>query len=576
MDVTNTLEIGTLLMGLLGGLALFLFGMDYMTDALKLVAGDGMKNILARLTSNRFSGVFAGAFITSIIQSSSVTTVLVVGFISAGLMTLAQSIGVILGADIGTTITAQIIAFKVTRYALALIALGFALNFLGRKSSVHQVGAMIMGLGLIFFGMELMSNATRPLRTYEPFINMMTQMSSPFWGILIGTVFTGLIQSSSATIGIVIVLASQGFISLEAGIALAFGANIGTCVTAILASIGKPREAVQAALVHVTFKVIGVLIWLAFIPQLAQLVRLISPAAEGLSGIARLGAETPRQIANAHTVFNVANTFLFVWFTGPIAQLMERIVPVKPDVVGFNGAGNVKSKHLNDIVLRVPILALDSVCLELFVLGDQVLNMLKDSLVVVLRGSEQELKELELMDDTVDLLQGAIVTYLGELSQRDLSKQQSYLLQNYMAAANYLENIGDTLETNLVEVGRDRLRNHAEVSPETQEVLGRLHQEVYSNVEKAIHALAEFDTALARQVIEAKPVIASLADEADRHLSRRLTANEADRLTLFRIETDTIEYLRRVYYFAKRIARLVVNTEGDGINLDETDASFKA
>ena len=262
-----------------------------------------MKNILARLTMNRFSGVFAGAFITSIIQSSSVTTVLVVGFISAGLMTLSQSIGVILGADIGTTITAQIIAFKVTKYALALIAIGFALNFLGKRNSVKQTGAMLMGLGLIFFGMELMSNATRPLRTYEPFITMMTQMANPFWGILIGTVFTGLIQSSSATIGIVIVLASQGFISLEAGIALAFGANIGTCVTALLAAIGKPREAIQAAWVHVLFKVIGVLLWLAFIPQLAQFVRFISPEAEGLSGIARLGAETPRQIANAHTVF---------------------------------------------------------------------------------------------------------------------------------------------------------------------------------------------------------------------------------------------------------------------------------
>lgn len=556
MDLTNTLEVGTLIMGLLGGLALFLFGMDQMTDALKLIAGGGMKKILSRLTTNRFSAVLAGAIITSIIQSSSVTTVLVVGFISAGLMTLAQSIGIILGADIGTTITAQIVAFKVTQYALALIAAGFALNFLGKRNSIRQTGAMLMGLGLIFFGMELMSDATRPLRTFEPFINMMTQMSNPFWGILIATVFTGLVQSSSATIGIVIVLASQGFISLEAGIALAFGANIGTCITALLASIGKPREAVQAAWVHVLFKVLGVLIWLAFIPELSQVVRVISPTSADLDGMAKLAADTPRQIANAHTLFNVANTFIFIWFTKPVARLMQWLIPVRPTT-----SSKVTSKHLSDIVLRTPGLALDSVRLELFFLGDYVLKMLKDSLASVVRGSEDDLKKLEAMDDDVDQLQGAIVAYLGELSQKDLSKEQSDLMRDYMAAANYLESIGDTLETNFVEVGRERLQHNAEISTETQAVLAELHQEVYLNVEMAIQALTDFDMTMAKKVVEAKPVIGSLADKADSHLSQRVTASDANRIILFRIETDMIEYLKRVYYFAKRIAKLVLDME---------------
>jgi len=556
MDLTNTLEVGTLIMGLLGGLALFLFGMDQMTDALKLIAGGGMKKILSRLTTNRFSAVLAGAIITSIIQSSSVTTVLVVGFISAGLMTLAQSIGIILGADIGTTITAQIVAFKVTQYALALIAAGFALNFLGKRNSIRQTGAMLMGLGLIFFGMELMSDATRPLRTFEPFINMMTQMSNPFWGILIATVFTGLVQSSSATIGIVIVLASQGFISLEAGIALAFGANIGTCITALLASIGKPREAVQAAWVHVLFKVLGVLIWLAFIPELSQVVRVISPTSAELDGMAKLAADTPRQIANAHTLFNVANTFIFIWFTKPVARLMQWLIPVRPTT-----SSKVTSKHLSDIVLRTPGLALDSVRLELFFLGDYVLKMLKDSLASVVRGSEDDLKKLEAMDDDVDQLQGAIVAYLGELSQKDLSKEQSDLMRDYMAAANYLESIGDTLETNFVEVGRERLQHNAEISAETQAVLAELHQEVYLNVEMAIQALTDFDMTMAKKVVEAKPVIGSLADKADSHLSQRVTASDANRIILFRIETDMIEYLKRVYYFAKRIAKLVLDME---------------
>ncbi len=234
-------------MGLIGGLALFLFGLDQMSDALKLIAGDGMKKVLAKLTTNRFTGAIAGAFVTAIVQSSSVTTVLVVGFISAGLMSLTQSIGIIMGANIGTTITAQLVAFKITQYALGLVAIGFFTLFCSKNDKVRHYGHMIMGLGLIFYGMHLMSDGTKPLRTYQPFMEMMQQMDHPLWAILLGAGFTALVQSSSATTGLVIALASQGLISLDAGIALIFGANIGTCITAGLASIGKSREAVRAA-----------------------------------------------------------------------------------------------------------------------------------------------------------------------------------------------------------------------------------------------------------------------------------------------------------------------------------------
>ena len=258
-----------MLMGLFGGLALFLFGMEQMTEALKAVAGKKLKTILAKLTKNRVSGVFTGAFITSIIQSSSVTTVLVVGFISAGLMSLNQSIGIIMGANIGTTITAQIVAFKVTKFALLMIAIGFGLSFI-KQEQVKNYANMIIGLGILFLGMTIMSDSMAPLRTYQPFLDLMASMDNPLIGILIAALFTALIQSSSATTGIVIVMASQGFVSLNAGIALALGAHIGTCVTALLAAIGKPRDALRAAFVHVLFNVIGVVIWIAFIQQLAD------------------------------------------------------------------------------------------------------------------------------------------------------------------------------------------------------------------------------------------------------------------------------------------------------------------
>ena len=296
-----------------------------MSDALKNVAGEKMKDILAMLSNNRFMGLITGARVTAVIQSSSVTTVMLVGFVSANLMSLSQTIGVILGADIGTTITAQIVAFKVTKYALLFLAIGFAMLFISKKEKIQQYGYMVMGLGMIFFGMGVMSEAMNPLRTYQPFIDLMASMSNPILGILVATIFTALVQSSSATMGVVIVLAMQGLITLEAGIALALGANIGTCVTAGLASIGKPREAVRVAASHVLFKVLGVLIMLPLIGPFAKFIVYISPLPpEGVTGIDAVASVLPRQVANAHTLFNVGIAVFFLplypnlqdWFIG--------------------------------------------------------------------------------------------------------------------------------------------------------------------------------------------------------------------------------------------------------------------
>jgi phosphate:Na+ symporter len=234
-------------MGLFGGLALFLFGMEQMSDALKSALGDQMKELLAKLTRNRFTGALTGAFVTAVVQSSSVTTVLVVGFVSAGMMSMAQSIGVIMGANVGTTVTAQIVAFKVEEAALWMIAIGFVMLFTSRQEKIRHYGSMLMGLGLIFYGMGLMGDAMNPLRSYEPFVQLMVEMDRPLLAIIVGALFTALVQSSSATTAIVITMAGQGLISLEAGIAIAFGANIGTCITAQLAALGKSREALRAA-----------------------------------------------------------------------------------------------------------------------------------------------------------------------------------------------------------------------------------------------------------------------------------------------------------------------------------------
>ncbi|MBK1718587.1 Na/Pi cotransporter family protein [Thiocystis violacea] len=551
---TGVIDWWVMGVGLFGGLALFLSGMDQMANALKAVAGDRMKDILARLTTNRFMGALTGAFVTAVINSSSVTTVLLVGFISAGLMSLSQSVGVIMGANIGSTVTAQLIAFRIDNTALLMIGVGFTLLFAARQESARHYGGMIMGLGLVFFGMTVMSHAMEPLRAHQPFLDLMTRMENPAIGILVATLFTGLIQSSAATTGIVIVMASQGFVNLETGIALAFGANIGTCVTAMLAAIGKPREAVRAGLVHVLFNIAGVLIWVGFIDQLAALVQWLSPSYPALSGGARLAAEVPRQIANAHTLFNVANTLLFIGLTGQFARLAEWLVPDKP--LGED-AFIVRPKYLDEELLTTPSLALDRVRLEILHMGDSVQRMMLRIMPAILTGNRQTLRDIELMDNDVDSLHAEIVTYLGRISRLVLTERQTRELMRLLEAVNDLENIGDLIETNLVVLGRERIDQGVSISQPTREVLLGFHQAVTRALAAALQAVAQNNEIAARSVTTMKREITAIADSAAAHEARRLVAEEPNRIPAYTLEIDIIEKLQRIYYFAKRMAKTV-------------------
>jgi phosphate:Na+ symporter len=546
-------------MKLFGGLALFLFGMDQMADALKAVAGDRMKNILARLTTNRFTGAVTGALVTAVIQSSSVTTVLVVGFITAGLMSMSQSIGVIMGANIGTTITAQIVAFKVTKAALLMVAVGFGMLSFSRHDKTKHYGGMLMGLGMVFFGMSVMSDAMKPLRDFQPFLDLMAHMESPVVGILIAAAFTGLIQSSSATTGIVIVMASQGFITLPAGIALAFGANIGTCVTALLASIGKPREALRAAMVHVLFNVFGVLLWFGFIAYLASFVTWLSPSHPELAGIDRLAAEAPRQIANAHTVFNIANTIIFIGFASQFARLVEWLVPDKPieDIIV------ARPKYLVDELLDTPSLALGRVRLEIGNMGERVKAMLDLAMPAIVSGNRATFRRIAAIDEEVDALHGCIVTYLANISKQSLTENQTTELMSLMSAVNDLENIGDIIETDIIHLGNERLASNLSISKETEKVLSKLNDVITTMTELAIDAVMTVDKQGAHEIIAMKDDINKLIDSASIHQIDRLTVNEPDRLALYTIEIDTIEKFKRIYYFAKRIAKSVMTANLD-------------
>jgi phosphate:Na+ symporter len=553
-DAIDWLNLG---MGLFGGLAMFLFGMEQMSEGLKAAAGDTLKDLLSRLTKNRFMGALTGAFVTAVLNSSSVTTVLVVGFISAGFMTLAQSVGVIMGANIGSTFTAQIVAFNITQYALILVAIGFLMLFTGKAENTRHYGSMIMGLGLVFYGMGVMGDAMLPLRSYQPFLDLMVRMENPLLGILVGAVFTGLVQSSAATTGIAIVMAASGLITLPAGIALAFGSNIGTCVTAVLAALGKPVEAVRAAVVHVLFNVAGVILWVLFIPQLADFVVAISPSSPDLSGKARIAAEVPRQIANAHTAFNVANTLIFIGFTGFFARLAEKLVPARP----VEEKIIIEPRYLEEEVLEVPAMALEQVRLELGHMGEIINGMFSTLRAAVREGDKQKCDAVLKLDDKVDILHDAVLEYLRELRQEPLTDKQSDNFQALMSATVNLENLANIISDELVGVGKGFIDTAIEPSEATRLLFVNLADKIAHAIDQVIQAVREEDETAAEEVIILKDEVRRIADEFLLRQSERIGIQDSGHLGLVRLELELLDKLRGIYTLAKRIAKDFVPDE---------------
>ena len=549
--MTEPLDHFALWAGLFGGLALFLFGMDLMTGALKRAVGDYMKEILAKLTRNRLMAVGVGALVTGLVNSSSVTTVILVGFISAGLLSMAQSVGVIMGANIGSTVTAQILAFKVTQYALPMITIGMLIAFLAKRDDWREYGKVLLGFGLVFHGMGVMSDAMLPLRSYTPFIDFITNLSNPLAAAAIGAVFTAVIQSSAATTGIVIVLSGQGLMTLEAAIAVALGANIGTCATAGLAVIGKPREAVRTAVVHVLFNIAGVIIWIGFVPELANLVRAISPTAENLTGVARAAAEAPRQVANAHTIFNVVNTVLFIGFTTQIARFVEWLVPDRPLVE----AERFAPRYLDEQLLGTPSIALDAARHEIVRLGGFVRDMLDTAIPAATSGTRLQLEQLEAMDRPVDALHRAIIGYLRKVSLSNLSTDQSNLLIALINIANDLEHIGDQIATNIVASSRKRIDENVVMSQPTAAAIAELHGKVAEALAEALRSLDQEDPARAATVRAMKQDLAEMLEEIARHQIARLQADEPRRLMTYAREIELIEILDDIFRTTRRIAR---------------------
>ena len=553
---TPELDLWMMSIGLLGGLALFLFGMEQMADALKALAADKLKDILARLTTNRYMGALTGALVTAVIQSSSVTTVLTVGFITAGILSVSQAVGIIFGANIGTTITAQVIAFKVTKLALLMVAGGFGMLFISSKDKIRHYGAMLMGLGLVFFGMSLMSDAMKPLRTYGPFLDLMAQMENPALGILVAALFTALVQSSSATTGVVIAMASQGLISLPAGIALAFGANIGTCVTAMLASLGKPRDAIRASLAHVLFNVMGVVLWVWFIGYFARLVVSVSPSAEGLAGAAKLAAETPRQIANAHTIFNVVNTLIFLPFAGQFARAVERLVPPEEETeaVTTGAPSEWTTMHLDPDLLTVPSIALEQTRNEILRLSRLTRAMLEGILPFFMKSHDEDAEAMLAQEAEVDFIGDQIDEYLLQISRRNLNQEQSEIAVQLTEITTSLERIAELFKRDLHPLIKRKNESGIQFSDSGKDRLLEFANLVLENYDRAIRAFDDKRTEVARQVVRAKPSVADLQQAYRSAHYDGLASGDPDTVAVSEIHLDLVDDLRQVNSHAESIA----------------------
>ncbi len=420
---------------LLGGLALFLYGMQMMSNGLEAAAGNRMKQILEKLTSNRFLGVVVGAGITAVIQSSSATTVMVVGFVNSGMMTLRQAVWIIMGANIGTTITGQLIALDIGAIAPLIAFAGVALIMFVKKQKVHDFALIIAGLGILFIGMEMMSSAMMPLRESEEFVSLMTKFSNPVLGILVGMVFTAIIQSSSASVGILQALASSGLIGLPNAVFVLFGQNIGTCITAVLASIGANRNAKRTTIIHLMFNIIGTVIFttVCILSPLTSLVESWTPD------------NVTAQIANMHTLFNIVTTLLLLPFGTYLAKLATKILPDRPEekdeTMHLEYIPSLQLKRENQI--GVSAIALNGIQNEIHRMMGMARENIGRSFDAVLEGKPAILEEVEKREDYIDFLNKEISKYISKVMVNEHNPEDSKYINALFKVCGNLERIGD-------------------------------------------------------------------------------------------------------------------------------------
>lgn len=487
----------------IGGLGIFLYGIKQMGDGLQKSAGDKLRDLLDRFTTNPFMGVLTGILVTTLIQSSSGTTVIVVGLVSAGFMTLRQAIGVIMGANIGTTVTAFIIGIDIGEYALPIIALGSILLFFFKNKKIHNVGQVVFGFGALFFGLELMSSGMKPLRGLEAFHELTVNMSSsPILGVIIGTVFTVIVQSSSATIGILQGLFGEGLLDLDAALPVLFGDNIGTTITAVLASIGASVAARRAAATHVMFNLIGATIFLIILYPFTSLVTFLQD---------KLALNPEMTIAFAHGTFNITNTIIQFPFIGALALIVTKLIPGEDVLVDF------KPKHLDPLFIRQsPSIALGQAKEEVLRMGQIAVMGLNETNDFLKSKNTKHSESAYQIEEAINNLDRKITDYLVSLSSSPLSEQESKEHSVLVNTIRDIERVGDHFE-NILELVEYQQANKVQLSEDAMAEVEEMFKLTTSTVEDSINCLDQNDKELASRVLEKEDQI----DKMERKLRKQ-------------------------------------------------------
>ena len=450
-------------LALLGGLALFLYGMQMMSTGLEAAAGNRMKSILEKLTSIRIKGVLVGAAITAVIQSSSATTVMVVGFVNSGLMTLKQAVWVIMGANIGTTITGQLIALDIGAIAPLFAIAGVGAIMFIKSEKVHHISSIFAGLGILFMGMDMMGAAMSPLKESEAFISLMTKFDNPLLGILVGALFTAVIQSSSASVGILQALASTGMIPLSSAVFVLFGQNIGTCITAVLASIGMKVNAKRTTVIHLLFNIIGTVLF--------TVICLVTPYVTWIE--AMTPGDPVAQIANAHTVFNIVTTLLLLPFGTHMANIAVRILPDSKKA----DDEDLRLKYIRPFESSYAIghsaVAVSQVRDEVNRMRDMVAKNISDSFDSLVQYDEKLRKKVSEREEYIDFLNKGISEYIVSLMASEMNMSDSRKINGYYAIISNLERIGDHA-VNLAEYGDDMRKWEIDFSDTVKEELNEM------------------------------------------------------------------------------------------------------
>ncbi|SHJ83828.1 Na/Pi cotransporter family protein [Paramaledivibacter caminithermalis] len=532
--------------GLIGGLGLFLYGMNIMASGLEKSAGDKLKRFIEILTSNRIMAVIVGALVTMIVQSSSATTVMVVGFVNAGVMKLTQAVGVIMGANIGTTITAQLVSINLTQLAPISVGIGVGIWLFSSNRKIRTFAEIIIGFGILFLGMDMMKHAVKPLEHYEGFTNLLASFGydnifDKALAIFTGFGITAILQSSSATTGILIALASQGLLPIESAFPVLLGTNIGTCVTAMISSVGASKTAKRAALVHLLFNVIGTVLFIIFL------------AKPTLWAVTQMSSIPERQLANAHTFFNIANTVLLLPFASLLVYVVNKVIPYdsneEKEIQGI--------KYIDDRILETPSIAIGQVIKEVLHMGNVALQSYNSAIEGFFEKDEKLAMETFRVEKIVNEMEKEIASYLLKVSNTDISGQQREIIEGLFNTINDIERVGDHAD-NLAELAVYRIENKLKFSDEALEELKLMHQRVVKSYKEALTALKTGNTKTAQRVIERE-------GEID-HMEKTLRANHIGRLNKQQcvpasgvIFLDIISNLERIADHSSNIALAVMD-----------------